>query len=190
MLAVRPGVGVEPHQDGGQLPVALGAELDADFHRVPGPRRDELQLAVVAEEHGPSGLPGEVAGHVLDDDVLLGAEAPAHAFLDHPYLVLGDPDGARDDPPHVPGNLGGSPEHEPSRVDAGVDDVRLHGRALHAVGLVAPLDHDIGLGETGLDVAYAVRGAGREVAMRVRAEGKQVDYRVVAAVPSCLPRRR
>ena len=81
-------------------------------------------------------------------------------------------------------------EHEPARVDAGVDDVRLHGRALDAVGLVAPLDHHIGLGEAGLDVAYAVRGAGREVAMRVRAEGELVDYRVVAAVPlGASPRR-
>ena len=72
----------------------------------------------------------------------------------------------------------------------GVDDVGLHGRALDAVGLVAPLDHDIGLGEAGLDVAYAVGGAGREVAMRVRAEGELVDYRVVASVPAVLVPRR
>jgi hypothetical protein len=60
-------------------------------------------------------------------------------------------------------------EHEPSRIDARVDDMGLHGRALHAVGLVAALDDHVGLGEAFVHVAYAVGGGGREIAVRVRA---------------------
>ncbi len=153
MLPIGACVGVQIHFYGGEPPVPLGSEGHPDIHRMSGSACREFLFPAEPVVNGLSGCPCQIARQILDDKVLLGAEAASDPFFYHPDFVLRNAHHPGDDAPDVPGHLGGGMEHQPPRIDPGQDDVGLQGGALNPVGPIASFQDQIGLGQALRDVA-------------------------------------
>ena len=105
---------------------------------------------------------------VLDQHLLLGAEATADAGLDHPDVLDLHVDEGGQHPAGVERNLGGGADH-------------------HALVGVEPRHRDVGLNGALLDLVHPEGllegvGCGREVAVDVAALGRQVVHQVALGV--------
>jgi len=146
--------------DGGEGAVILGADLDRDRIARSIAGDQEAVLPWQEDFHRPSGRLCHQRGvHRVLPDLELGSEAAAHVVADHAHV--------RQRQAHRAGHglldavhaLGGVPDGEPVAVPFGHRAVRLHG----CVDLVwcseGVLDHHVGLGEAGFEVA-ALANAG------------------------------
>jgi hypothetical protein len=86
VVAVGAGIGDDVHFHGRQTTVAPRAGLDAHAHGVARGRADELLLAGEFELDRLAGLEHRERDDVLDQHLLLGAEAAAHALAEHADL--------------------------------------------------------------------------------------------------------
>ena len=148
--AVGAGVLEHLHLDGGEAAV-LHPALDGDDLRVARARRGQLLLARVLEPHRAAGAQGEHPAQVLDEDLLLAAEAAADARLDHADAADGDAEQGRDDAAHVERHLGGGAHHQAVvLVEPGDGDVRLDRGLLHVGDAVGLLEDALRLREAAL----------------------------------------
>ena len=106
---------------------------------------------------GPAGTAGQfgrdervVAG------IVLGAEAAAHVFADHPHLVGRHAEVASDPLAYAPDVLGRGVDDERVALPRAHRLVGLEGVVQHRLRAVFGLDHHVGLGQRGLDVAAGV----------------------------------
>jgi len=128
-------------------------------------------LPFVFQAHGPPRLPGQQPQEDLDGHVLFAPEAAAQIGAPDADLAVRNPEG--------PGDVPVVFEHLGAHVD--VDDLvvvhpgdaglRLQVRVVDPLGRVAIFDDDVGLGETGLDVAPANGPMADEVSALVDAGG-------------------
>ena len=175
VIAVGAGVGDDVHRDRGEGAVAPHAGLHADLHRMAGGRADELLLAGELELHRPSGAQRRQRDDVLDEHLLLAAEAAADA-------VAVDPHGSRREVEqgaqraagqkrrlraraHVEAALAVEPGHRAMGLEMGV---------LDALGDVSRFVNEVGRGEALLDVADMAVDLGENVARGI------VDARLAA----------
>ena len=111
-------------------------------------RRAQLLLAGELEAHGPARAQGQHPAQVLDEDLLLAAEAAADARLDHADAADGDAEQGRDDAADVERHLGGGAHHQAVvLVEPGDGDVRLDGGLLHVGHAVGALEDALRLRE-------------------------------------------
>ena len=88
--AVGPGVLGGVHLQGVEGAVGAGPDLHADAERVAGAGGNELLFAGVLPAGGAPGAHGYQGADVLEQDLLLDAEAAADARLDHPDAADGE----------------------------------------------------------------------------------------------------
>ena len=90
MAAIGAGIGDDTDLDGGQRPIALGAELDLGRHLVARSGAGELLLAGVLPHHRAAELDGGQQAEVLGDHFLLAAEAAADPLGEDVQVAGGD----------------------------------------------------------------------------------------------------
>ncbi len=181
VIAVRAGIGDDVHGDRGEGAVAPHAGFDADLHRMAGSRADELLLAGELELHRPSGPQGRQRDDVLDQHLLLAAEAAADAVAVDPHggrreveqgaqRAAGEERGLRARA-HVEVAVAVEPGHRAVGFEMGVLD------ALSDVGRFV---NEVGGGEALLDVADMAVDLGEDVARGIvdaRLPPDVVDHR-------------
>ena len=160
---VEAGVDDDPGVQGGQGAVALRADLHVHLH--PGSRIGGLELVHAGEDdpHGPVVLDGEGGSEDLGQQAFAAEPAAddgrgdADAVL-RPVERFGDLLTGQEDA--VAGRVDAEAAE---RIDAGGDGVGLEVALVDDRGGVRALDHDVGLGEPGRDVAPVVAGVISEV---------------------------
>ena len=152
--AVGAGVRDDPHLLRRELPLGIDARLERDRLRMPGPRGHELFLAGELQPHGTARGHREVRHDVLDEHLLLGAEAPADPRLDDPDLLHRQPDERREHAPDVERHLRRRGDLQPVvAVPSRDGDVRLDRRLLDLVHPERLLEDAVGRREPRFDVA-------------------------------------
>ena len=165
VIAVGAGVGDDVHGDRGEGAVAPHAGLDADLHRMAGGRADELLLAGELELHRPSSPQRRQRDDVLDQHLLLAAEAAADA-------VAVDPHGGRWEVEQGAQRATGEERRLRARahvevalaVEPGHRAVRFEMGVLDALGDVSRFVDEVGGREALLDVADMAMDLGENVA--------------------------
>ena len=151
--AVGAGVRDDPHLLRRELAIRVDAGLEGDRLGMPGPRGHELLLAGELQPHGAARRHREVRHDVLDQHLLLRAEAPADPWLDDPDLLHGQPDERREHAPDVERHLGRRDDLQPVvAVPSRDGDVRLDRRLLHLVHPERLLEDAVGRREPRFDV--------------------------------------
>ena len=135
MVAVGAGVGEHVELQRGQLAVPVGAGLDRDAHRMPRRGGDELLLAGEFELDRPPGPERGQRENVLDEHLLLAAEAAADALAEHPDLVRCEVENLAQRPPRQERHLraGAHVEHA-GGVDPGEAAMGLQRGVLDPLG--------------------------------------------------------
>ena len=148
---------------------------------MPDARRRELLLAGQLESDGPPGGEHQVADDVLDQHLLLAAEASADARLDHADALHRDAEERCQHAADVERHLRRRANHEPLvLVEPPVRHVRLDRAVLDALQLEGLLEDLLGLRECCVDVGGAAFDVRREVAQGIRDAdrvGLVVDHR-------------
>jgi len=166
--AIGAGVSQQAHLLRQQRAVAAHARLHANDLRMARAAGDEFLFARVLQPHRPVGLHGQVCADVLDQHLLLDAEAAADTRLDHAYALGRQTNERGNDASHVIGHLRAGAHHQPVvLVPVGDGDMRLDRRLLHLRHAVLVLDDEISLGKTLLDVTDAGLDVRRHVALDV-----------------------
>ena len=152
----RVGAGVDDDVgvDGHQRAVGPGPDADPLVARVALAGGEVLALAVVVEADGPAGAHGQEGGdgRRLEGD-LLGPEPAAHVLGHDPHLVLAEAQALGEGVAHVEDGLGRGPDGELAAVPPGRGAVGLEGVVHRHRSREGGLDHDVGGGQGGVDVA-------------------------------------
>ena len=140
------------------------AGLELDHHALAAMTDgDELLAAGEDELHRSPRGPRERRYVPLEVEVALGAKATAEQRHDHPHMGLGNLERVRDAAAGRVRNLGRRPHGHLVALPLRHDRAGLDGHAVDRVGLVAPLDDDVGACERGLDVALDDRRVAERV---------------------------
>jgi hypothetical protein len=148
----------EPRVEGGDLPVAVGADPHVGHLVAPVVGRLHALGAALDPLDRPLELtrgPGE--RDLLAVDLQLGAEAAAHLGGDRPHPVLADAQLQGQEQPQEVRHLGGRVHGQRAGPVVGQHAARLDRRARRAVVDHLVLDHDVGGRQRRLDVAAAQR---------------------------------
>ena len=187
VIAVGAGVGEHVELQRRQLAVLVGAGLHGDAHRMPRRGRDELLLAGQFEFDRPSGLQRGERQNVLDEHLLLAAEAAADAFAEHPHLVGRQIEEVGQRAPRQERHLrAGADVQDAVGIDPGEAAMGFQRGVLDALGGEGALIGDGGLRQRGRDIAEFAVGFGDDIALRI---GDAVFRRLVAVDRRARPAR-
>ena len=165
VIAVRAGIGHDPHLQRRQRAVPPRARLHGDHHRVSRGGGGELFFPRELElDRAPGPQRGE-HDDVLDQHLLLAAEPAADLLAKHPDLgrieIEDAAERAAGEERHL--RAGADIEHA-ILIEPGNRGMGLHRRMLDPLGGVGLFMHQVGFGETLFDVAATPRHLGNEVA--------------------------
>ncbi len=176
VVAVGAGVAQDVDVHGGEAAVGVGAEGDRHAHRVAHGGAEELLGARELVGHGSSGAQDGEGDEVFGEDLLLAAEAAAHACGQHPHPVGVEVEHAGELVARQERHLGaGADDQAPVGVDPAEGAVGLELRVRDTAGLPGAVDAHGTVGEGGGDVAAdllvqhgddVARGVGHTVVRR------------------------
>ena len=168
MIAVGAGVGEHVQMQRRQDSRFVGAGLHGDAHRMPRRGRDELFLAGQLELDRTAGLERGQRQNILDEHLLLAAEAAADPFAKHPNLVRCEIEDIRQRATGQERRLGAGAHVEAAvGIDPGEAAMGFQRGMLDALGGERCLIGDRGLGQRGGDIAEFAVGFRHDVALRV-----------------------
>ena len=146
--AIGPGVPDDLHVHAHQLALLVDAAAEAQDLGVAGAGAGELLGPGVLEAHRAARGDGQVGGQVLDEHLLLAAEAAADAGLHHPDAAHGQANEGGDHAAHVEGHLGAGADDQPVvLVPPAHHHVGLDAGLLHLVDPVLALVDEVGIGQ-------------------------------------------
>ena len=156
--------------DRGDGAILLGAHAHVEHHLMTRVRSSQRLLARVDDLGGAAGALRHERGEDLAASRLLGAEATADAWLDDAHLRLRNLECSGDLAADMERHLRGTRHRNATeRVDGRECAEGLHHRLGGGLRLVRAIDHDVGFGKGGIEVAHRVLAMGHEVPRAVAA---------------------